>query len=84
MAERLGSGACLVEVDLETGFLHQVRVMMAHLGHPLLGDRRYGQDDDAAPRSMLHAASLELCGAQAACEPPHDYMQTRDRLAAGR
>ncbi len=82
-ARRHFTHAAELEIDLETGFLHQVRVMMAHLGHPLLGDRRYGRADDQAPRSMLHAASLELCGAQAACEPPSDYIQTLDRLAAG-
>lgn len=52
-------GATLVEVRPVTGFLHQVRVSLAHLGHPLLGDLRYG-----APRSLhvarhlLHASSV--------------------------
>ncbi len=32
----------LVEIDLETGRHHQIRVQMAHQGHPLLGDLRYG------------------------------------------
>lgn len=32
----------LVEIDLETGRHHQIRVQLAHLGHPLLGDLRYG------------------------------------------
>lgn len=58
--ERFDDHASLVEVDLHTGFLHQVRVMMNDLGHPVIGDRVYGEDEDAsiAPRQMLHAKSL--------------------------
>ena len=37
-------GAALVECRLETGRTHQVRVHMAHLGHPLIGDPVYGRD----------------------------------------
>jgi 23S rRNA pseudouridine1911/1915/1917 synthase len=33
---------CLVEVQLETGRKHQIRAQLAHVGHPILGDRRYG------------------------------------------
>lgn len=35
-------GRTLVKVRLETGRGHQIRVQMAHFGHPLIGDRRYG------------------------------------------
>ncbi len=38
----LGSQASLVECRLETGRTHQIRVHMAHIGHPLLGDKTYG------------------------------------------
>lgn len=41
--ERL-RGAAIVECRLETGRTHQVRVHMAHLGHPLIGDPVYGRD----------------------------------------
>lgn len=41
--ERL-AGAALVECKLETGRTHQVRVHMAHLGHPLIGDPVYSRD----------------------------------------
>lgn len=37
-------GAALVECRLETGRTHQVRVHMAHLGHPLIGDPVYGRE----------------------------------------
>lgn len=58
--ERLGRHASLVEVDLHTGFLHQVRVSMAHLGCPVIGDAVYGEGHTHfdAPRQMLHASTL--------------------------
>lgn len=51
--------ASLIQVRLDTGFLHQIRVICSHLGHPLLGDCRYG-GPPAAPRPMLHAWQLTL------------------------
>jgi RluA family pseudouridine synthase len=54
--------AALVECSPETGRMHQIRVHMASLGRPLLGDVRYGGALTAggrpAPRLMLHAAAL--------------------------
>lgn len=64
----------LVRLNLETGRTHQIRVHMAHLGFPLLGDPLYGRrlprlidvDDEAAeligqfPRQALHAERLAL------------------------
>ena len=56
--------AALVEARPETGRMHQIRVHMAHLGRPLLGDTRYGgalvAGGHAAPRLMLHASTLEF------------------------
>lgn len=49
--------ATLLEIDLDTGHLHQIRVTLAHLGHPVLGDATYG-DKDSASRLMLHASAL--------------------------
>ncbi len=60
-------GAALVECRLETGRTHQVRVHMAHIGHPLLGDPVYGksgkimlssQKQIQFCRQALHAAIL--------------------------
>jgi len=52
----------LVELQPFTGRMHQLRVHMAHIGRPLIGDVRYGGALTAggrgAPRLMLHAASL--------------------------
>lgn len=65
----------LIAVDLETGFLHQIRAMMAALGHPVLGDRDYGDDTSlsAAPRQMLHAARLALDDIVIESELPADF-----------
>ncbi len=59
--------ASLVECRLETGRTHQVRVHMAHIGHPLIGDAtynirqkafRFGPNQSYFDRQALHAASL--------------------------
>ena len=57
------NGAALVECRLETGRTHQVRVHMASLGHPLVGDATYGGRHPVAERigfrrQALHAARL--------------------------
>ena len=51
-----------VELSPVTGRSHQLRLHMAHLGHPLLGDELHGdkQAAAAAPRLCLHAAALEF------------------------
>lgn len=51
----------LVELELETGRTHQIRVHMAHLGCPLTGDFLYGTENRALiSRPALHSAALEL------------------------
>ena len=52
--------ATLVECRLETGRTHQIRVHLAAIGHPVVGDRRYGgaRGDLPAPRPFLHAYRL--------------------------
>jgi len=57
IAEKL-RGAALLSLELETGRTHQIRVHMSHLGHPLLGDVRYGGDVSLIKRQALHAASV--------------------------
>lgn len=46
-----------LKLRLETGRTHQIRVHMAHLGHPLLGDRTYGSAQGLS-RQALHAQTL--------------------------
>lgn len=52
------TGACLVRVALETGRRNQIRVQLAAVGHPLLGDRAYGHESSLIGRVALHAARL--------------------------
>ncbi len=62
--ERELPGTSLVEVELETGRTHQIRVHAAELGFPVVGDLRYGNDDAPAegehPRLHLHAWRLRF------------------------
>ncbi len=68
---RLAAGASVVRCRLATGRTHQIRVHLAHIGHPVVGDRLYGRarqvagataDDRAIVRAFgrqaLHAATL--------------------------
>ena len=58
--ERLND-ATIVEVKLETGRTHQIRVHMAHIGHPIIGDELYGfVDENLIKRQALHAYSLKF------------------------
>ena len=52
------NGYSLVECELETGRKNQIRVHMADLGHPVVGDRKYGSDEDPMRRLGLHAYML--------------------------
>lgn len=51
-------GATMVEVSLETGRTHQIRVHFSHIGHPLLGDELYGGSMDIINRQALHCSRL--------------------------
>jgi len=53
-------GLSLVEVRLETGRKHQIRVHLASLGCPVTGDRRYEAQFDPCKRMALHAGRLSL------------------------
>ncbi|MDH3343393.1 MAG: RluA family pseudouridine synthase [Gammaproteobacteria bacterium] len=62
----------LVEVKIETGRTHQIRVHAAHAGHPVVGDKKYGDNkaNQAAKkiglkRLFLHASRIELPANQA-------------------
>ncbi|MEM6392282.1 MAG: RluA family pseudouridine synthase [Planctomycetota bacterium] len=65
--------ATVVEVDLETGFLHQVRAMFAHLRHPVLGDVDYGGEEPRVGRLMLHAERLVIDEREVVSPLPEDF-----------
>ncbi|HVP58895.1 MAG TPA: RluA family pseudouridine synthase [bacterium] len=50
----------LLEVDLLTGRKHQIRVHLAGIGHPVVGDTKYGRANDSLGRLALHARLLSL------------------------
>ena len=52
------NGYSLLEVQLETGRKNQIRVHMQQLGHPVLGDERYGCEANPLGRMALHAFKL--------------------------
>lgn len=51
----------LVEIDLHTGRMHQIRAHLSHEGHPLVSDEKYGGSlVDWCPRIFLHASHLHI------------------------
>jgi 23S rRNA pseudouridine955/2504/2580 synthase len=67
LLERYGKTASLLEVSIDTGRTHQIRVHALHAGHPVAGDERYGDRDFdeylksfGLKRMFLHAHSLSF------------------------
>jgi 23S rRNA pseudouridine1911/1915/1917 synthase len=52
------TGASLVEVRPKTGRTHQIRVHLAAIGHPIIGDRVYGKRSEIVGRQFLHAQRI--------------------------
>jgi len=59
-AGEAAGAATLLELELETGRTHQIRVHLAHIGHPLLGDDLYGGPAGLIGRQALHAHRLSF------------------------
>lgn len=58
MLEQYGDEAALLEVHIYTGRTHQIRVHMAAVGFPVLGDQQYGHPSEYIGRQALHAWRL--------------------------
>ena len=79
--------AAQLSVSLETGRTHQIRVHLAAIGHPVLGDAVYGRSDDRIDRPFLHAAELAfvhpVTGVEIRCHAPWPEDLERARRALG-
>ena len=80
-------GFTLLELRLETGRTHQIRVHMSHTGHPIAGDTLYGREEpELIARQALHAAYLTfphpVTGAEVALEAelPDDIQELLEKL----
>lgn len=54
------NGITLLEIKLETGRTHQIRVHFSHIGYPLLGDEMYGGELDKIGRQALHCGKISF------------------------
>ncbi len=61
----------LVELSPKTGRTHQLRVHMSTLGHPILGDKKYGGSQ--APRLMLHAWKIHFENYEIEADIPKEF-----------
>jgi len=76
-----GSEHALIEARIHTGRTHQVRVHLAHLGHPLVGEKVYRNPPcDLAPRHALHAWRLKIAGRTIEAPLPADMREMRSVL----
>lgn len=81
----IGVDTSLVEAQLHTGRTHQVRVHLASIGHPLIGERRYRDPPcDLHPRHALHAHRIELGEVTFEAPLPDDLRMLLDRLGLRR
>ncbi len=74
-----GDAAALVECQPTTGRTHQIRVHMAGLGHPVLGDDRYGQKQPLAyhpEHYLLHAYKLKFQSTEITAHLPRHFVES--------
>jgi 23S rRNA pseudouridine1911/1915/1917 synthase len=60
LCQKLPDNCSHLSLQIFTGRTHQIRVHLASIGHPVLGDGVYGRPDPTVPRPMLHATALRV------------------------
>ena len=68
--------ASVLLVKPKTGRTHQIRVHLAHIGHPIIGDSLYGEKSDMISRHALHAYKLKIEGIGEFCAKIPDDIQS--------
>ena len=63
-----------VEIEIKTGRTHQIRVHLAYIGHPIVGDERYGSVT-RSKRILLHAKYISLLGYSFEAKEPKDIIK---------
>jgi len=63
-----------VDITIDTGRTHQIRVHLAHVGHSIVGDEQYGSRTQAK-RLLLHARSITLLGQTYTAPEPADIVR---------
>jgi 23S rRNA pseudouridine1911/1915/1917 synthase len=81
VVERL-AGATVLELSLRTGRTHQIRVHLASIGHPIIGDAVYGRPDPLLQRPALHAMRLRLRHPADGAERSYESPVPKELLAA--
>ncbi|MBR3641104.1 MAG: RluA family pseudouridine synthase [Oscillibacter sp.] len=83
------AGATYLECKLETGRTHQIRVHMAHIGHPILGDATYGGGSEKGLHGQcLHAVALRFRHPrtgeerEVTCPLPEEFMKELNKWEA--
>lgn len=75
-----------IQIKLETGRTHQIRVHFSHIGHPILGDVLYGNPSEQIDRQALHCFEMALKPPRSAdrinivCQLPEDINRVLDSL----
>lgn len=70
-----GAGTTLLEGRPVTGLMHQIRISLAHLGHPVVGDVLYGSSRELG-RHLLHATEIRIEDFSARSSPPAVVLDT--------
>jgi len=72
--EELQGKKSKVHIEITTGRTHQIRVHLAHIGHPIVGDEQYGSRTQAK-RVLLHSAKMKILDYEFNAKEPKEILQ---------